>query len=208
MASPARTTTTTIPMTDDQLKAPIDQGVANALATRNANRNGNCDASQGSGSGIARPVRPTRECTYTDFLKYQPINFKGTEGFTSLTLWFERMESVFNISNCVVENQVKFAICTLYGTALTWWKSYVKTVGQDASHCMPWSTLMKMMTDAIEFATELMDKKIRTFAKRQTENKIKQDDNQQQQNKKQNTGRAYTAGPGEKKPYEGSKPLC
>ncbi|GJY14136.1 hypothetical protein Tco_0383445 [Tanacetum coccineum] len=32
--------------------------------------------------------------------------------------------------------------------------------------------------------------------------------NQQQQNKRQNTGRAYTAGTGEKKPYGGSKPLC
>nr|GEV59201.1 hypothetical protein [Tanacetum cinerariifolium] len=58
--------------------------------------------------------------------------------------------------------------------------------------------------DAVEFATELMDKKIRTFTERQTENKRKQDDNQQQENKRQNTGRAYTAGPGEKKPYEGS----
>ncbi|GJX79497.1 putative reverse transcriptase domain-containing protein [Tanacetum coccineum] len=66
------------------------------------------------------------------------------------------------------------------------------------------------MQEAIEIATELMDKKIRTFAERQTENKRKQDDNQQQQqqNKRQNTGRAYTAGSGEKKPYGGSKPLC
>ncbi|GJX00079.1 putative reverse transcriptase domain-containing protein [Tanacetum coccineum] len=65
--------------------------------------------------------------------------------------------------------------------------------------------------DAIEFATELMDKKIRTFAERQRENKRKQDDNQQQQqqqNKRQNTGRAYAAGSSEKKPYGGSKPLC
>ncbi|GJX81486.1 hypothetical protein Tco_0330967 [Tanacetum coccineum] len=39
-----------------------------------------------------------------------------------------------------------------------------------------------------------------------SENKRKQDDNQQQQhNKRQNTS---TAGSGEKKPYEGSKPLC
>ncbi|GKA70965.1 putative reverse transcriptase domain-containing protein, partial [Tanacetum coccineum] len=68
------------------------------------------------------------------------------------------------------------------------------------------------MQDAIEMATELMDKKIRTFAKRQTQNNRKQDDNQQQQqhqqNKRQNTGRAYTAGSGERKPYGGSKPLC
>ncbi|GKC78027.1 hypothetical protein Tco_1128801 [Tanacetum coccineum] len=45
--------------------------------------------------------------------------------------------TVFNISNCAVKNQVKFAICTLHGVALTWWKSHVKTVGQDAAHSMP-----------------------------------------------------------------------
>ncbi|GJW45691.1 putative reverse transcriptase domain-containing protein [Tanacetum coccineum] len=68
----------------------------------------------------------------------------------------------------------------------------------------------KTMQEVIEIATEPMDKKIRTFAERQTKNKRKQDDNQQQQqqNKRQNTGRAYTAGSGEKKPYRGSKPLC
>ncbi|GKF64898.1 reverse transcriptase domain-containing protein, partial [Tanacetum coccineum] len=41
-----------------------------------------------------------------------------------------------------------------------------------------------------------------------SENKRKQDDNQQQQNKRQNTGIAYATGSGEKKPYGGSKPLC
>ncbi|GJS58967.1 putative reverse transcriptase domain-containing protein [Tanacetum coccineum] len=63
-------------------------------------------------------------------------------------------------------------------------------------------------------ATELMDKKVITIAERQAENKRKfentsrNNQNQQQQNKRQNTGRAYTAGTGEKKPYGGSKPLC
>ncbi|GJW75087.1 putative reverse transcriptase domain-containing protein [Tanacetum coccineum] len=73
----------------------------------------------------------------------------------------------------------------------------------------------KTMQDAVEIATELMDKKIRTFAERQTESKRKFEDTsrntqnqQQQQNKRQNTGRAYTAGTGEKKQYGGSKPLC
>nr|GFA00021.1 hypothetical protein [Tanacetum cinerariifolium] len=65
----------------------------------------------------------------------------------------------------------------------------------------------KTMQDAVEFATEPMDKKIRTFVERQTENKRKQDDNQQRK-KRQNTGRAYTTGLREKKPYGGSKPLC
>ncbi|GJY70784.1 hypothetical protein Tco_0474487 [Tanacetum coccineum] len=93
-----------------------------------------------------RPVRLTRECTYSDFLKCQPMNFKGTEGVVGLTQWFERMETVFHISNCVVENQVKFATCTLFGAALTWWNSHVETVGHDATYSMPWKTLMKMMT--------------------------------------------------------------
>ncbi|GKC57529.1 putative reverse transcriptase domain-containing protein [Tanacetum coccineum] len=58
-----------------------------------------------------------------------------------------------------------------------------------------------------------MDRKIHTFAKRQTDNKRKQDDNhqqpqQRQENKRRNTSRAYTTGSGEKKPYGGSKPLC
>ncbi|GKB66954.1 putative reverse transcriptase domain-containing protein [Tanacetum coccineum] len=72
----------------------------------------------------------------------------------------------------------------------------------------------KTMQEAIEFATELMDQKIRTFTDRQAENKRKLDDNtrnnqtQQQPFKKQNVARAYTAGPGDKKEYGGSLPLC
>ncbi|GJR45680.1 hypothetical protein Tco_1313783 [Tanacetum coccineum] len=58
-----------------------------------------------------------------------------------------------------------------------------------------------------------MDKKILTLAERQAENKRKFEDtsrnnqNQQQPFKRNNVARAYTAGPGEKKPYGGSKPL-
>ncbi|GJT39013.1 putative reverse transcriptase domain-containing protein [Tanacetum coccineum] len=168
------------------------------------------------------------------------------------------MESVFHISNCAVENQVKFATCTLYRIALTWWNTHVKIIGHDAAYGMPWQKLMKMITakycpqneiktleikiwnlkvkgtdwvsytqhfqelvlmcermfpkesdkDAIEFSTELMDKKICTLVERQIENKRKQDENfknnqnqQQQQNKMQNTRRVYTAGPSEKKEY-------
>ncbi|GJT65037.1 hypothetical protein Tco_1016517 [Tanacetum coccineum] len=51
-----------------------------------------------------------------------------------------------NHNSGMVENQVKFATCTLHGVTLTWWKSHVKTVGQDAAQDMPWNTLMKMMT--------------------------------------------------------------
>nr|GFC89209.1 reverse transcriptase domain-containing protein [Tanacetum cinerariifolium] len=64
----------------------------------------------------------------------------------------------------------------------------------------------KTMQEAIEIATELMDKKIHTFAereiasKRKFENTLRNTQNQQQQhsNKRQNTDRVYTAASGEK----------
>nr|GFC52955.1 hypothetical protein [Tanacetum cinerariifolium] len=74
------------------------------------------------------------------------------------------------------------------------------------------------MQEAIEIATEVMDKKVLTFAERETASKRKlentsrttrnQHQQQQHSNKRQNTGRVYTAAPGEKKQYGGSKPLC
>ncbi|GJX91356.1 reverse transcriptase domain-containing protein [Tanacetum coccineum] len=72
----------------------------------------------------------------------------------------------------------------------------------------------KTMQEATEMAIKVMDKRICTFVDRQTESKRKFEDtsrntqNQPQQNKRQNTGRGYTARTGEKKPYGGSKPLC
>ncbi|GJX05962.1 reverse transcriptase domain-containing protein [Tanacetum coccineum] len=53
---------------------------------------------------------------------------------------------VFHISNCIVACQIKFATCTLLGSALTWWNSHVKTVGHDVAYGMPWKTLKKMIT--------------------------------------------------------------
>ncbi|GKB15354.1 reverse transcriptase domain-containing protein [Tanacetum coccineum] len=200
------------------------------------------------------------------------------------------METVFRISNCSVENQIKFSTCTLLGNALTWVKLQLDCWNDILLYAMTWTELKKKMTDkycprteikklevelwelkvkgtdvigynqhfqelallcgrmfpeesdkiekyvgglpdmihgsvvsskpktmqeATEMAIEVMDKRIRTFADRQTESKRKFEDTsrntqnqQQQQNKRQNTGMAYTAGSGEKKPYGGSKPLC
>ncbi|GKB58527.1 hypothetical protein Tco_0914713 [Tanacetum coccineum] len=80
-------TTTTTPattfVTNAQLKAMIDQGVTTALAARDANTNG--VDSHNSGTAVRRNERATRECTYPDFMKSQPLNFKGTEGVVELT---------------------------------------------------------------------------------------------------------------------------
>ncbi|GJW83483.1 reverse transcriptase domain-containing protein, partial [Tanacetum coccineum] len=72
---------------------------------------------------------------------------KATEGVVELTQWFERMETVFRISNCSVENQIKFSTCTLLAGALTWWNSHVITVSHDVAYAMTWTDLKKKMTD-------------------------------------------------------------
>ncbi|GKF95218.1 hypothetical protein Tco_0287953 [Tanacetum coccineum] len=67
------------------------------------------------------------------------------------------------------------------------------------------------MQDAIEITTELMGKKINTLVERQTKNKRKLDNNnqaQQQPPKKQGVAIGYTVGPGERKEYAGTLPLC
>ncbi|GJZ15818.1 putative reverse transcriptase domain-containing protein, partial [Tanacetum coccineum] len=74
-------------------------------------------------------------------MKCQPLNFKGTEGVVGLSQWLENMESVFHISGCAVDNQVKFAACTLLGAALTWWNGHVRTLGHDAAYAMTCGTL-------------------------------------------------------------------
>nr|GEW70586.1 putative reverse transcriptase domain-containing protein [Tanacetum cinerariifolium] len=76
-----------------------------------------------------------------------PLNFKGTEGVVGLSQWLKNMESVFYISGCAIDNQVKFATCTLLGVALTWWNGHVRILGHEAANAMTWGTLKKKITD-------------------------------------------------------------
>nr|GEV19334.1 hypothetical protein [Tanacetum cinerariifolium] len=81
----------------------------------------------------------------------------------------------------------------------------------DMIHGSVMASKPKTMQDAIEFATELMDQKIRTLAKCLAENKKKLDNNnqaQQQPLKKQGVAIAYTDGSSEGKEYAGTLSLC
>ncbi|GKD10653.1 putative reverse transcriptase domain-containing protein [Tanacetum coccineum] len=80
----------------------------------NPNENGRCD----------RPV--ARECTYQDFMKCQPLNFKGTEGVVGLIKWFEKME---------IPSQ--------------------RTIGTEAAFAMSWRELMKIITKVYCPRTEI-----------------------------------------------------
>nr|GEW18932.1 putative reverse transcriptase domain-containing protein [Tanacetum cinerariifolium] len=87
--APKRTAaTTTTAITDAQLKVMITRGVTDALAKIKENRiskNGNDN--HDSRTGSRRTERAAHECNYNDFLKCQPLIFKGTEGVVSLSQW-------------------------------------------------------------------------------------------------------------------------
>ncbi|GJT81060.1 hypothetical protein Tco_1055402 [Tanacetum coccineum] len=99
-------------MEDDQQDDHVEENVNN----NNGNENGNGNPNVNNGGVV--PV--ARECTYQDFVKCQPLNFKGTEGVVGLTRLFEKMECVFHISLCPPRYQLKYASCNLLDGALTW----------------------------------------------------------------------------------------
>ncbi|GJR70505.1 putative reverse transcriptase domain-containing protein [Tanacetum coccineum] len=73
----------------------------------------------------------------------------------------------------------------------------------------------KTLDETIELANDLMDRKLLTYAERQSDNKRRADDSsrnnhnhQQQPFKRQNVARVYNMGTGERKPYGGSLPKC
>nr|GEY95710.1 reverse transcriptase domain-containing protein [Tanacetum cinerariifolium] len=95
------------PMTTAAVEQLIEARVSEALdnhETLQNSINGHGDESYNSDTGIRGTVRTLRECMYKDFLNCQPLIFKGTEAVVMLSQWFEKMESVFHISNCVVKN--------------------------------------------------------------------------------------------------------
>ncbi|GJS62134.1 putative reverse transcriptase domain-containing protein [Tanacetum coccineum] len=222
--TPAATAATTTTVTNAQLQAMIDQGVTAVLAARDANTNG--VDSHNSGTGARRNERATRECTYPDFMKCQPLNFKGTEGVVELTQWIKKMETVFRISNCSVENQIKFSTCTLLGNALTWWHSHVRTVGNDIAYAMTWTELKKKMTDKYCPRTEIKKLEVELMLPEESDKIEKyvgdlpdmihgsvvssKPKTMQKATEMaiENTGRAYAAGTVEKKPYGDPNPYA
>ncbi|GJS55128.1 putative reverse transcriptase domain-containing protein [Tanacetum coccineum] len=70
------------------------------------------------------------------------VNMRITEG-----TWIEKMEAVFNISGCAIENQVKFATCTCYVLSFDLVvKCSDKNLGPEAN-AMTWKGSRKKMTD-------------------------------------------------------------
>nr|GFA16663.1 hypothetical protein [Tanacetum cinerariifolium] len=149
--------------------AMIDQGVTAALAARDALKSTNGDDSHNSGTCVRRTERATRECTYNDFLKCQPLPFKGTKELPVF------LNDVKEWSPPLVMKPL-MELALLCGRMFSE-ESYKieKYVGglPDMIHGSVVASKPKTMQEAIEIVTELMDKKIRTFDEHETASKRK-----------------------------------
>ncbi|GJS45172.1 putative reverse transcriptase domain-containing protein [Tanacetum coccineum] len=222
---------------EEALAAYEEARAANALEAESQSQNSsdgdNGNGRNGNPNENGRGDRPiTRECTYQDFMKCQPLNFKGTEGVVGLTRWFEKMEIMFHISNCLEKYQVKELMKLMIERFQELTMLYTKMVPEEVDRVERYigglpdniqgnviAAEPTRLQDAVRIANNLMDQKLKGYAVKNAKNKrrleVNQRDNRGQQPPfkrpnvgGQNVARAYTAGNNEKKPYNGPLPFC
>ncbi|GJW03205.1 putative reverse transcriptase domain-containing protein [Tanacetum coccineum] len=196
-------------MTREAIKELVNQRMEEALAAHEETRAANAPETETKAKMAVMAtvememVGMEMEEMETDFMKCQPLNLKGTKGVVGLIRWFEKMETVFHISNYPEKSQVKYDACTLLDSALTWWKSHKRTIGTEATFAI-FQELTMMCTkmvpkeedrvekfirglpnniqgnviaaeptrlqDAVQIANNLMDKKLKGYARGQMVN--------------------------------------
>nr|GEV13212.1 reverse transcriptase domain-containing protein [Tanacetum cinerariifolium] len=183
-------------MTPKSVQAMIDQAPLRNSTYRDGSHNSNGDN--------RRNVQTACPYFYADFMKCQPLNFKGTEGVVDLTRWIERMKLIFQISGCAIENQGEIKkleielwnlkvkgndvptytdrfqeltlICTNFvANEVEKIDKYISRLPDDIYESVK-ASKPKTLDDTIELANDLMDQKLRTYAESQTDNKKKADD--------------------------------
>nr|GEU96121.1 hypothetical protein [Tanacetum cinerariifolium] len=189
-----------------------NEGNRNGENGNEGNRNGGVNENgNGNGRGYGYNFggfMHARECTYQDFLKCQPFNFNGTEGVVGLTRWFEKIETVFYISNYLEKYQVK--VLNEEDKVERFIRGLPDNIQGNVIAAKP-----TKLQDAIRIANNLMDEKLKGYArsaenKRRLGNSPRDNRGTQPVFKRQNVGsqnvaRAYTPG-NEKKGYVGSLP--
>nr|GEZ67012.1 reverse transcriptase domain-containing protein [Tanacetum cinerariifolium] len=156
-----------------------------------------------------RNVQTARPCFYVDFMKYQPLNFKGTEGVGEIKKLEIKLWNLKVKGNDVLAYTEPFQelnmICTNFIAKET--KKIDKYVSglPDNIYESVKASKPNTLDETIELANDLMDQKLCTYAERQMNNKRKADDSfrnnyghQQQPLKRKNVAKVYNMGMGER----------
>nr|GEY71289.1 reverse transcriptase domain-containing protein [Tanacetum cinerariifolium] len=186
--------------------------------SRNENGgNGNLNENNMSARLVAR------ECTYQDFIKCQPLNFKGTKGVVGLIRTIG-VYAAFSMSwgeLMKLMAEVYFPRTGIQKMESKLWNLTRRIELRSLSDNIQGDVITAEPTrlqDAVQIDNNLMDQKLKGYAMKNVENKRKfdnsQKDNRGQQppNKKQNVrgqnvASAYTAGNNERRVYNRPLPL-
>ncbi|XP_023743775.1 uncharacterized protein LOC111891938 [Lactuca sativa] len=110
--------------------------------------NGNNGGVNGQGTGNSNhgmSQGPTKVCTYKDFSNAKPLTFNETSEVINLKHWIEKIESVFEICECLEESRVKFVDWMFVNRALSQWNGYVEALRLPVANAMLWEELKEMM---------------------------------------------------------------
>nr|GFC79386.1 hypothetical protein [Tanacetum cinerariifolium] len=201
-------------VTNAQLQEMIDQGVTTTLAARDALRSTNDDSHNSITGTVGHEA--TYGMTWKTLMKMMTEKYCPQNEIKKLEmeLWDLKVKGTDMASYTQRFQELALLCGRMFSEKADKIEKYVGGL-PDMIHRSVVASKLKTMQEAIEIATELMDKKIRTFAERETASKRKfkntsrntQNQQQHHSNKRQNTDRVYTAASGEKKQYGGSRPL-
>nr|GEV24542.1 hypothetical protein [Tanacetum cinerariifolium] len=157
---------TTTPMSDAAIKALIARSMVDALAKHESNRSRNEYDSHDSGRGRRRQVPTTRECTYSDFMKCQPLNFKVSHDAAYGMPWKTLMKMMTD--KYCPRSEIKTLEIEIWNLKVKESDHVEKYVGglPDMIQGSVMASKQKTMQDAIEIANDLMDQKVRGYAER------------------------------------------
>ncbi|GJY15101.1 hypothetical protein Tco_0385523 [Tanacetum coccineum] len=166
-----------------------------------------------------------RKCSYKEFMSYQPINFKGSEGAVGLIHWFERTESVFSLRNY---NEDCKELSTMVPDSEKMMEVFIGGLPQSIEGNVT-ASKPQTLEKAINIAQRLMDRVTKhTLVQVSSDHKRKFDDrrtfnnknyrnintnnsynnHQPQQNRRQETFRSYAVTLTGNNGYTGNRPLC
>nr|GEU99218.1 reverse transcriptase domain-containing protein [Tanacetum cinerariifolium] len=212
---------------------------ANALEAENQSQNGSYDDNGNGEDGNDGNGNPNednrdarhvaRECTCQDFMKCQPLNFKGTKGVVRTIgadaafamSWSELMKlmaKVYCLRTEIQKMESELWNLNMVPEEEDRVKKFVRGLPDNIQGNVI-ATGPTRLQDAVWIANNLMDQNLKGYAVKNAENKIRFEVNQRDNHGQQppfkrlnvggqNVARAYMAGNIERKPYSGLLPFC
>ncbi|GJY32670.1 reverse transcriptase domain-containing protein, partial [Tanacetum coccineum] len=187
-------------MTQDAIRKLVAHSVSAALEAQAANMENT------NNTTIPREALVARQCSYKEFMSCQPINFKGTEGAVGLICWFERTESVFSQNDGSFHRGLPQSIEGNVTASKPQTLEEAINIAQRLMDQVTKNTLMQVSSDHKRKFDDRRTFNNNNYHNTNTNNRY--NNHQPQQNRKQETFKAYATTPTENSGYIGNSPLC